>query len=86
MYVMHVCANLVLTLHVRYNFTTLLSVVVKGRRGAVGCTTDSLCGGRGFEPQAKAPVVSLSKKLYPCCFVLVGSRNGFERDFTIELK
>jgi len=23
---------------------------------------------------------------YPCCLVLVGSRNGFERDFTIELK
>ena len=29
---------------------------------------------------SKAPVVSLSKKLYPCCLVLVGSRNGFERD------
>ena len=35
---------------------------------------------------SKAPVVSLSKKLYPYCLVLVGSRNGFERDFTIELK
>ena len=35
---------------------------------------------------SKAPVVSLSKKLYPCCLVLVSSRNGFERDFTIELK
>ena len=34
----------------------------------------------------KAPVVSLSKKLYPYCLVLGGSRNGFERDFTIELK
>jgi len=42
----------------------------------------------------EAPVVSLSKKLYPHCLVLVGSRNGFERDlqkqknacFTIELK
>ena len=31
------------------------------------------------------PVVSLSKKLYPCCLVRVGSRNGFERDFTIKL-
>jgi len=31
-------------------------------------------------------VVSLSKKLYPYCLVLVGSRNGLERDFTIELK
>ena len=26
------------------------------------------------------------EKLYPYCLVLVGSRNGFERDFTIELK
>ena len=32
------------------------------------------------------PVVSLSKKLYSYCLVLVGSRNGFERDFTIKLK
>jgi len=32
-----------------------------------------------------ATVVSLSKKLYSYCFVLVGSRNGFKRDFTIEL-
>jgi len=35
---------------------------------------------------SKAPVVSLSKKLYPYCLVLVGSRNGFEREFTTELK
>jgi len=34
---------------------------------------------------SKAPVVSLSKKLYPYCLVLVGYRNGFERDITIEL-
>ena len=34
----------------------------------------------------KDPFVSLSKKLCPYCLVLVGSRNGFERDFTIELK
>ena len=34
----------------------------------------------------KASVVSLTKKLYPNCLALVGSRNGFERDFTIELK
>ena len=34
----------------------------------------------------KAPGVSLSKKRYPCCLVLVGSRNGFERDFTIQLE
>jgi len=28
----------------------------------------------------------LTKKLYPYCLVLVGSRNGLERDFTIKLK
>jgi len=37
-------------------------------------------------PPSKAPVVSLSKKLYPYCLVLVASRNGFQREFTIELK
>jgi len=35
---------------------------------------------------SKALAVSLIRKLYPYCLVLVGSRNGFERDFTIELK
>ena len=34
----------------------------------------------------KGPVVSLSKRLYTYCLVLVGSSNGFEREFTIELK
>jgi len=34
----------------------------------------------------KVPVVSLSKKLYPDCLVMVGSRNGFGVEFTIELK
>ena len=29
--------------------------------------------------QSNAPVVSLSKKLYPYCLVLVGSRNEFVR-------
>jgi len=35
---------------------------------------------------SKAPLVSLGKTLYPYCLVMNGSRNGFERDFTIELK
>ena len=35
---------------------------------------------------SKLHVVSFSKKLYPYCLVLVGYRNGLERDFTIELK
>ena len=34
----------------------------------------------------KAPVISLIKTFYPYCLVPVCSRNGFERDFTIELK
>ena len=34
----------------------------------------------------KGPAVSLSKKLYPYCSVLDGSRNGYEGDYTIELK
>ena len=49
---------------------------------------------REFEPHQRPPAVSLSKKLYSHCLVLVGSRNVFERDlhkqiiacFTIELK
>ena len=49
---------------------------------------------REFEPHQKAPVVSLSKTFYSHSLLLVGSRNGFERDlhkqiiacFTIELK
>jgi len=32
-----------------------------------------------------SPVVSLIKKLYPHCLVLVGSRNVFKPDFTIKL-
>jgi len=48
-------------------------------------TSKLTSGGRGVEPR-KATVVSLSTKLYPYCLVLVGSGNGFERDFTIELK
>ena len=46
---------------------------------------------REYEPHERPP---LSKKLYSNCLVLVGSRNGFERDlhkqnnscFTNELK
>ena len=32
-----------------------------------------------------SPLVSLCKKLYPYCLVLVGSRNWLEHDFTIKL-
>jgi len=69
----------------------------KRRRGAVGRASDSwsmdTCQSWVQAP-ARAPVVSLSKKLYSHCLVLVGSRNGFERElhkqkiacFTIKLK
>jgi len=33
-----------------------------------------------------APVVSLSKKLYRHCLVVVGSRKGFDCNFKIKLK
>ena len=32
------------------------------------------------------PRCFLEQKRYPYCLVLFGSMNGFERDFTIELK
>ena len=35
---------------------------------------------REFEPHQRPPSLSLSKKLYSNCLVLVGSKNGFERD------
>ena len=35
---------------------------------------------RMFRVMSKGPVVSLGKKLYPHCSVLVCSSNGFERD------
>ena len=42
---------------------------------------------REFEPHQKLPpVVSLSKKMYPHCLVLVGSRNGFQRDLHTHKK
>jgi len=44
-------------------------------RDAVGCAS----------ALSKAPDVFLSKKLYPYCIVLVGSRNRNECDFTIKL-
>ena len=34
---------------------------------------------------SKTTVVSWNKNLYPHCSVLVGYRNGFELDYTIEL-
>ena len=54
-------------------------------RGGAGSASDSwsvdTCQSwREFEPHQRPPVVSLSKKMYPHCLLLVGSRNGFQRD------
>jgi len=35
---------------------------------------------------SKATVVSLSKKLYLHCLVLVGSRKGYKIDFSMEIE
>ena len=53
------------------------------RRGAVGSASDSWSVDTcqlWVRAPSTAPVVSLSKKLYSNCLVLVGSRNGFEHD------
>ena len=50
--------------------TTLL---LKGRHGAVG-----------LSPHQRAQLFYFSKKLYLFCLELVGSRNRFEPDFTIN--
>ena len=55
---------------------------VMGRRGALSCTSDSWCGGGGFEPHLRPPLFPSARNI---TLILVGSRNGFERDFTIEL-
>ena len=47
---------------------------------------DTLQGRCDAVAPSKALVVSLSKKSYPYCLVLADSRNGVERDFTIELR
>jgi len=39
----------------------------------------SVLSKEGTRAPSKVPVVSLSKKLYPYCLVLVGFRNRFER-------
>ena len=41
---------------------------------------------RNNDTPSKAPIVTLSKKLHDHCVVLVGSRNGFERDLSAQPK
>jgi len=66
--------------NVKYKLSLARTVTVGGAGGA-----------KQYEIQviiatSKTPVVFLSKKLYPYCLVLVGSRKGFELEFTIKLK
>ena len=75
------CHRKVCLTEIVFDIVIICYNILPGRSGAVGCTSDSW-----VRSSSKAPVVSLSKKLYPYCLVLVGSRTGFERDFTIELK
>ena len=60
---------------------------VKGRRGAVGCTSDSNCRGRGFG-LITGPRCFLAQETLP---VLLSTgwfqeRIRFDRDFTVEPK
>jgi len=60
------------------NQFTLIGIVKERRHGTVRLVLIS-------KLLVLSDVVSLSKKLYPYCLVLAGSRNGFEHDFTIVL-
>ena len=61
-----------------YNEKICTESFVRGSAGTVGL--------HNYIDTPTYPVVSLSKKLYPYCLVLVGSRNGFKHDFRIKLK
>jgi len=63
---------------VNSNFMTLLSYIL-GTAWRSGLHVWLIMWRSWIRALSKAPVVSLSNKLYPCCLVLVGSRNGFER-------
>ena len=67
-------------------FITWTNIIHKQRGGVVQWVYGWLVMWRSLiRAPLKTAVVSLSKKLYPYCLVLVGSRNGFELDITIEL-
>ena len=55
------------------------------RRGAVGARLTRNVEVVGSSPM-KSPRCFLEQEILPYCLVLVGYRNGFERDFTIKLK
>ena len=84
-----VCVKILLVMILRVSYTSFnvfLHLSNNGLvrwRGAVGSASDSwsldTCQSWVQAP-SNAPVVSLSKKLFSNCLVLVGSRNGFECD------
>ena len=83
--------------HLKQDSLSFKATKQKRRRGAMGSVSDSwsVDASQSWDRAlSKAPVVSLSKKLYSDCLVLIGSRNWFELDlhkqiiacFTIKLK
>ena len=40
----------------KFSCIGLIQCLSKGRRGIVGCMSDSLCGGCGFEPHQRPPL------------------------------
>ena len=70
-----------------YPMTTLHIIMLKGRRGALGWLHVWLVMWRSWVwAPSKAPVVLLSKKLYPYCLVLVGYRIGIRAWFHNQTK
>ena len=72
-------------------FPGLYLDVFTNRRGGVAQCVALLTRDRWFVSSShiKGPVISLSKKLYSHCLVLVGSNIGFKREntcFTFEIK
>jgi len=63
---------------------------IEGRRDAVGyitrLTRNQSVSSSIHNKLNRGSRCSLSKKLHTHCLVLVGLWNGFERDFSIELK
>ena len=57
------------------------SIAVQNSGGVI-CASWLVMWRYSVRAPSKAPVVSLSKKHYSYCLVLVGTRNGFERDIT----
>jgi len=64
---------------------TDIMIFCRKLRGGVAQKVKRLTRNRSIRAPSKATAFSYSKKLYPLCSVLVGSRNGFEGQYPIEL-